>query len=237
MFAPPESFGPAASGVAGVMASSTRLPDHLQIKTGLGAEPRSTTRRNSVFSWEQAFSVAGTLFASAIRGSSPRSARVALLLVRDRLWRRSSSADVEPRRVRERPDFANRVPNPLVPGVRRVLRNRVCRLLLSVYLIGSVTGAIPGTLMPYFVTYVLEPEAALRWISLYLFCTCRVSCACSGSGSRTASAEGDVISRSSPAARILALLRPEARRSSAGSSSGPDRRSGWPCPAPSIEAD
>ena len=38
------------------------------------------------------------------------------------------------------------------------------------YVIGALTGAIPGTLMPYFVTYVLRPEGEpLRWISLYLF--------------------------------------------------------------------
>ncbi len=52
--------------------------------------------------------------------------------------------------------------------MRRVLRNRVFRLLLSVYLIGSITGAIPGTLMPYFVTYVLKPENPSLWISIFL---------------------------------------------------------------------
>ena len=44
-------------------------------------------------------------------------------------------------RVKERPDFSARAPNPLVPGMRRVMRNRVFRILLAVYLVGSTTGA------------------------------------------------------------------------------------------------
>jgi GPH family glycoside/pentoside/hexuronide:cation symporter len=42
--------------------------------------------------------------------------------------------------VRERADFATRESNPLIPGVRRVMRNRAFRILLIVYLTGSITG-------------------------------------------------------------------------------------------------
>jgi GPH family glycoside/pentoside/hexuronide:cation symporter len=71
-------------------------------------------------------------------------------------------------RIRERPEFYNRKPNPLVPGVRRVMRNRPFRILLFTYVVGSVTGAIPGLMMPYFTTYVLRVEDPQKWIGIYL---------------------------------------------------------------------
>lgn len=70
--------------------------------------------------------------------------------------------------VRERPEFANRESNPLVPGVRRVLRNRAFRVLLAVYLTGSITGAIPGLMMPYFTKYVLQPDEPGLWLAIFL---------------------------------------------------------------------
>ncbi len=71
-------------------------------------------------------------------------------------------------RVRERPEFMARPSNPLIPGVRRVMRNRVFRLLLVVYLVGSVTGAIPGLMVPYFTKYVLQPENPNLWLAIFL---------------------------------------------------------------------
>ena len=70
--------------------------------------------------------------------------------------------------VRERPEFAARESNPLVPGVRRVLRNRAFRVLLAVYLTGSITGAIPGLMMPYFTKYVLQPDEPGMWLAIFL---------------------------------------------------------------------
>ncbi len=71
-------------------------------------------------------------------------------------------------RIQERPDFYQRRPNPLVPGVRRVLRNRPAVILLATYVVGSITGAIPGLMMPYFTTYVLRVENPAAWIMIYL---------------------------------------------------------------------
>jgi GPH family glycoside/pentoside/hexuronide:cation symporter len=73
-------------------------------------------------------------------------------------------------RVSERPDYMTREANPLIPGVRRVMRNSVFRLLLFVYLVGSLTGAIPGLMMPYFTKYVLQPENPQLWLAIFLGC-------------------------------------------------------------------
>ena len=70
--------------------------------------------------------------------------------------------------VRERPDFAARKTNPLVPGVRRALRNRPFRILLASYVVGSITGAIPATLLPFFNAYVIEPKNPALWLSIEL---------------------------------------------------------------------
>ncbi|MFQ5665656.1 MAG: MFS transporter [Candidatus Binatia bacterium] len=70
--------------------------------------------------------------------------------------------------VRERAEFAARAANPFVPGVRRALRNRPFRILLSTYVVGSVAGAIPGTLMPFFNSYVIRPDNEARWLAIFL---------------------------------------------------------------------
>ncbi len=70
--------------------------------------------------------------------------------------------------VQERQSFMMRDSNPLIPGVRRVMRNGVFRLLLVVYLVGSITGAIPGLMMPYFTKYVLMPENPDMWLAIFL---------------------------------------------------------------------
>ena len=65
-------------------------------------------------------------------------------------------------RVRENPRFYQRTPNPLVPGVRRVLRNRPFRILLGCYLVSSITAAIPGIFLPYYLQYVLQIDSWLQ---------------------------------------------------------------------------
>ncbi|MEZ5559951.1 MAG: glycoside-pentoside-hexuronide (GPH):cation symporter [Pseudomonadales bacterium] len=70
--------------------------------------------------------------------------------------------------VRERPEFSAWRPNPMIPGLRRVFRNRAFRILLLVYLTSSVTGAIPGLMMPYYTKYVLQPENPDLWLAVFL---------------------------------------------------------------------
>ena len=78
------------------------------------------------------------------------------------------------RYVPERPEFVQREPNPLVPGVRRALRNQPFRILFLAGLVASVPAAIPGILAPYFTTYVMQvdnPDAALGGVLFLYFGT------------------------------------------------------------------
>jgi glycoside/pentoside/hexuronide:cation symporter, GPH family len=70
--------------------------------------------------------------------------------------------------VRERPDFYERKPSPFIPGIRRALRNRPFRILLATYVVASIPGAIPGTLMPYFNEYVVRPANPPLWLAIFL---------------------------------------------------------------------
>ncbi len=71
--------------------------------------------------------------------------------------------------VSEHREYAGRPTNPLVPGVRRALRNRPFAILLLSAIVGAIPGAVPAVLMPYFVRYVLQPEDPTVWTGSFLF--------------------------------------------------------------------
>jgi len=133
--------------------------------------------RSSLFSWREGFALVGTLVAAVVPG----------ILINVLGDERRAYADMAIAygllmvtlywllvfRVRERPGFVERKSNPLVPGVRRSLRNRPFVVLFACYVVASIPGAIPGLLMPYFSRYVLNPpplppEAAQSWLSIFL---------------------------------------------------------------------
>jgi glycoside/pentoside/hexuronide:cation symporter, GPH family len=133
--------------------------------------------RSSLFSWREGFALLGTLVAAVVPG----------ILISKMGDERRAFADMAIAygllmvvlywqlvlRVRERPDFVARKSNPLVPGVRRSLRNRPFFVLFFCYVVASIPGAIPGLLMPYFSRYVLNPPPvdageAQKWLSLFL---------------------------------------------------------------------
>jgi glycoside/pentoside/hexuronide:cation symporter, GPH family len=129
--------------------------------------------RSSLFSVRESFTILGTIIAAAAPGfmeaglgwSERRvfsflGVALALLLV-TLYWLLAW-------RVRERPAFATRESNPLVPGVRRALRNRPFQILLGTYVVGSIAGAIPATLVPYFNQYVIQPARPGFWLSVEL---------------------------------------------------------------------
>jgi glycoside/pentoside/hexuronide:cation symporter, GPH family len=70
--------------------------------------------------------------------------------------------------VRERTEFTSRESNPFVPGVRRALRNRPFRILLASYVVSSISGAIPATMVPFFNQYVIQPKNPALWLSIEL---------------------------------------------------------------------
>jgi GPH family glycoside/pentoside/hexuronide:cation symporter len=176
LFAPPETLTPAAAGtwllacyVLYYLFHTIYLIPHY----GLGPElTQDYHERSRLFGLSESFTVAGTMVAAALPGLlvarlGQREGYLTFALLFAALltllyW----NLVVQ---VRERADFVHRPPNPLVPGVRRVMRNRVFRILLAVYLAGAITGAIPGMLIPYFTTYVLKPENPTFWLSVFLF--------------------------------------------------------------------
>ncbi len=129
--------------------------------------------RSSLFGVREGFTILGTIVASAAPGIMMRMLHwnerevyhclgIAFALLLTTLYWLLAW------RVRERPEFAKRESNPLVPGVRRALRNRPFRILLASYIVGSITGAIPATLLPFFNAYVIEPKSPALWLSIEL---------------------------------------------------------------------
>jgi GPH family glycoside/pentoside/hexuronide:cation symporter len=176
MFTPPE-------GVAGANAAAWFAATYICYylfhtvyiipHNGLGPElTLDYNERSTLFGIREAFVVLGTLVAAVAppifiqafggerEGYSGFAALLGTLLVGLYL-----NLVVQ---IRERPDFVSRAPNPLVPGLRRVFRNRAFRILLAVYLTSATTGAIPGLMMPYFTKYVLQPENPDTWLAIFL---------------------------------------------------------------------
>jgi GPH family glycoside/pentoside/hexuronide:cation symporter len=175
LFAPPAALGPAAAGswllgcyVLYYLFHTIYMIPHY----GLGPElTQDYHERTRLYGLSESFTVAGTMVAAVVPGLfvarlGERNGYFVFALVFAALLVLLYGNLVF--RIRERADFVQRAPNPLVPGVRRVMRNRVFRILLTVYLAGSITGAIPGMLIPYFTTYVLKPENPTFWLSIFL---------------------------------------------------------------------
>ncbi|MDJ0790199.1 MAG: MFS transporter [Myxococcota bacterium] len=125
--------------------------------------------RSSVFSWRESFALLGTIVGAGIPGllAAQLDYRLAYIVfgVGCGIGLIVTSM-VTAVRIRERPEFATRESNPIVPGVRRSLTNRPFRILLTSYAVGSVTAAIPGTLLPFFIQYVIQPENVVFWTTI-----------------------------------------------------------------------
>jgi GPH family glycoside/pentoside/hexuronide:cation symporter len=129
--------------------------------------------RSSLFAVREAFLILGTIVASAAPGllvqrfgASEREAfffiGVGFAVLLTLLYLALVVG------IRERPDFVARESNPLIPGVRRALRNKPFRILLMSYVVASITGAIPATLVPFFNAYVIRPDNPTLWLSYLL---------------------------------------------------------------------
>ena len=148
---------------------------------GLGPELTSDYHeRSSLFAWRDGISLVGQAFASASpaivivwvksQGMGQAEAEravflwfalgMSVLLVMSYVWMCW--------RIPENPAFSARKPNPLVPGVRRVLRNQPFRILLACYFVTTVTSGGIGVLMPFYLRYAMGIEAWVEWMGVAL---------------------------------------------------------------------
>jgi GPH family glycoside/pentoside/hexuronide:cation symporter len=177
LFAPPESLTPETAAIWFAASYILYYLFHTIYEIphgGLGPElTLDYNERNVLFGWRAPFIVGGTMVAATLPPfliaalGGPRAGYFAFALIFGVLLTVLYANLVV--QVRERRDFVERVPNPLVPGVRRVMRNRPFRVLLAVYVTGSISGAIPGLMMPFFTKYVLQPENYDLWLGIFLF--------------------------------------------------------------------
>ncbi|MBU4317403.1 MAG: MFS transporter [Proteobacteria bacterium] len=67
-------------------------------------------------------------------------------------------------KIKENQDFSTRRNVPLIPGIRAALRNHPFKVLITVYIMMSVTATLPPLLMPYFSKYIIQLEGIYRVI-------------------------------------------------------------------------
>ncbi len=129
--------------------------------------------RSTLFAWRESFTILGTIVAAG----APGVMMAALHLNQRQVYFRlgiffgilvAVLYTLLVVTIKERPDFVARESNPLVPGVRRALRNRPFAILLASYAVGSIAGAIPATMMPFFNAYVINPPNPDVWLSKLL---------------------------------------------------------------------
>lgn len=69
--------------------------------------------------------------------------------------------------VRERPEFMGRGETAFVPGVRRALRNRSFVVMFTSHVVTAIPIAIPATLVPFFIQYVIRAEHPENWTVVF----------------------------------------------------------------------
>ena len=129
--------------------------------------------RSTLFAWRESFTILGTIVAAAAPGIMMQAFHLTERQVFFRLGiffgvMLSVLYGLLVLNIKERADFVARESNPLVPGVRRALRNRPFGILLASYVVGSISGAIPATMMPFFNAYVIRPANPTFWLSMLL---------------------------------------------------------------------
>jgi GPH family glycoside/pentoside/hexuronide:cation symporter len=177
LFSPPASLTPGQAGAWFTATFALYFLFHAIYEIpyqGLGFELSDDYHeRSSLFSWRMAFVIAGTLVASAAPGvlasagvTDPRMQMRAIALAFATALVLLFGLLVLT--VKERAELAERPTNPLVPGVRRALRNRPFRILFLTFVIGSLPAAIPGLLVPFYTHYVVQPEKPDQVLALFL---------------------------------------------------------------------
>jgi GPH family glycoside/pentoside/hexuronide:cation symporter len=174
LFSPPQGLSPTSATVWfalfyalwGLIPLS--LPHH-----SLGPElTQDYHERSRLFAHADAFTMAGTLIGSVTPGVFSHLAKgnerygymfmsffnAALIVVLFE-WMVvviKESGDFRPAKV------------PIIPGLRRTMRNGPFRLLLAVFVIDSISAFSVASLLPFFVQYVLAPPNHEFWLSVFL---------------------------------------------------------------------
>jgi GPH family glycoside/pentoside/hexuronide:cation symporter len=178
LFSPPTELTPSQAGAWFTATFALYFLFHAIYEIpyqGLGFElTPDYHERSSLFAWRMAFIIVGTLVASAAPGvlaglgvADPRAQmRIIALAFGGALvaFFGLLVATVGERRESER----THVTNPLVPGVRRALRNRPFRILFLTFVIGSLPAAIPALMVPFYTSYVIRPENPEQTLALFL---------------------------------------------------------------------
>jgi GPH family glycoside/pentoside/hexuronide:cation symporter len=140
---------------------------------GLGAElTEDHHERTRIFGWREGFVIVGTLLAATApailgrvlgntRAAFAAFAAAAAILLVVTYWNLV-------RVVPERSDYLARPANPLIPGIRRSLRNPVFRIVLLAHTVHAITAGIPPMMTPYFLKYVVQPENFALWLAAFL---------------------------------------------------------------------
>ncbi|MGI9430995.1 MAG: MFS transporter, partial [Myxococcota bacterium] len=176
LFSPPNSLSPSEAGAWFAASFALYFFCHTVYEIpyqGLGLElTESYHERSNLFSWRMAFVIAGTLIASAAPGLlaslglDPREQmRLVALVYGSALVVLYLLLVVK---IKEPAEHAGRKPNPLVPGIRRALRNRPFRILFITFVIGSLPAAIPALLVPFYTFYVIEPANPDQVLAMFL---------------------------------------------------------------------
>jgi glycoside/pentoside/hexuronide:cation symporter, GPH family len=177
LMSPPQyltGFGGVVWFTATSMLCSFFLTIALLPHSALGAElSLDYQERNSLFGAREGFGVLGTIVAAAAPGFLMQrfgwSDRVAFSrLGLDFMIGLVATCWLMVAFVHERPEFSRQPPNPLVPGVRRALRNRPFRILLASYVAGTIGAGMGPILLPFFISYVVQPVHPALWLSIIL---------------------------------------------------------------------
>ncbi len=176
LFSPPVDLeGTAAIGWLGLTYGLFYLGHTAYIipHYGLGAElTEDYHERSRIFGWREGFVIVGTLVAAVVppflsdmlggeRAAFAAFGGVTAVTLVLLYWNLVA-------RVQERPDYAERPANPLVPGIRRALRNRIFRVVLLAHVVHAITAGIPPVIAPFFIKYVLMPDNAGALLGSYL---------------------------------------------------------------------
>jgi GPH family glycoside/pentoside/hexuronide:cation symporter len=178
LFNPPASLTPTTAGVWFGATFALYFLFHTIYEIpyqGLGAElTPDHNERTRLFGLRALFLIAGTIIAAVLPGfleSSDSAGDQRRLLGNMAIGFAVALVvlfSILAATVREREEFARRASNPLVPGVRRALRNRPFTILLIAFVVGSLPSAMPAMLLPFFTDYVLKPESTGQAVALFL---------------------------------------------------------------------